>query len=138
MRRSVVAIATSLVVLTLGVTAGADQKKADAKFCAAAAQFHSDSGTLSSIGPQSTVAELHAATNRVDNDVATMQKAAKKMKTPTAKEFTSAMVQLKKDVNAIHDDATLEQVRGKLNTDIQNVQTLGHRVANEAGCPAPQ
>jgi hypothetical protein len=92
---------------------------------------------LSSIGPQSTVAELRAVTGRVDNDVATMQKAATKMKTPTAKEFTTAVSQLKKDVNAIPDDATLAQVRSKVDNDIQNVENLGMKVATEAGCPAP-
>jgi hypothetical protein len=126
-----------LVALTLGVTAGADQKKAETQFCAAAAQFDSDSGALSAIGPQSTVAELRAATNRVENDANMMQKDAKKMKTPTAKEFTTAMSQLKKSVNNIPDQATLDQVRTKLDKDIQNVTNLGQKVAVEAGCPSP-
>jgi hypothetical protein len=66
-----------------------------------------------------------------------MESAADKMKTPAAKQFTEAMKVLKQDVNDIPDDATLEQVRSKIRTDIQNAESTGQQVATEAGCPPP-
>jgi hypothetical protein len=134
--RAAILIATGLVALTAGAVAHADPK-ADAKFCAAAAEYRSGIAELNAIGPHSTVAELRAATDRLDKPVADMQKAADKMKTPTAKRFTESMKQLKGDVDAIPDEATLEQVRDKVRGDIQNAQSAGRQVAAEAGCPAP-
>jgi hypothetical protein len=134
--RTAIVIATGLVALTAGAVAHAD-RKADQKFCAAAAEYRSDIAELNSIGPHSTVAELRAATDRLDKPVNDMQKAADKMKTPTAKHFTESMKQLKVDVNSIPDDATLEQARAKIRGDIQNAQDAGRQVATEAGCPPP-
>ena len=135
--RTGIVIATSIVALTTSLVAHADEKKADQQFCAAAVEFRSDVAELKAIGPHSTVAELRAATDRLDKPVSDMQKAADKMKTPAAKQFTEAMKVLKQDVNNIPDDATLEQVRSKIHADIQNAQSAGQQVATEAGCPSP-
>lgn len=134
--RTAIVIATGLVALTAGAIAHADQK-ADQKFCTAAAEYRSDITELNAIGRHSTVAELRAATNRLDKPVNDMQKAADKMKTPTAKHFTESMKQLKEDVNSIPDDATLDQVRAKIQGDIENAENAGRQVATEAGCPPP-
>jgi hypothetical protein len=135
MRKAIV-IATGLVALTAGSAAKADQK-ADQKFCAAAATFDSDAAELKAIGPHSTMAELRAATDRVEKSATAMQKAAAKIKTPTAKEFDASMKQLKQDVDKVPDDATLEQVRSKIKTDVQGTQSTGQQLATESGCPQP-
>jgi hypothetical protein len=136
--RTAIVVGASIIALTAGVAAHADQRKEDQKFCADVAAFESDVAQLNAIGQQSTVAELRAANDRVVNDAANMQKIAHKMKTPTAKQFTEAMKQLQHDVNAIPDNATLEQVRAKINADIRNAQNTGRQLAGESGCPAPQ
>jgi hypothetical protein len=59
------------------------------------------------------------------------------MKTPAAKQFEGAMTRLRNDVNTIPDDATLDQVRTKISSDIQNAQSRAQEVAIEAGCPSP-
>jgi len=133
--KTAIAIATGLALLTAGV-AYADQR-ADARFCAAAAEFRSDVAELNAIGPHSTVAELRAATHRLDRPVNQMQRAAKKMRTPAANNFNEAMKLLRVDVNNVPDDATLEQVRAKIHADVENARDAGRQVATEAGCPAP-
>ncbi|MGA7121812.1 MAG: hypothetical protein WBY94_17020 [Polyangiaceae bacterium] len=134
--RTATMITAGLVAFTIGVVAQADQK-ADEKFCASAAAFDSNLAELNAIGPHSTVAELRAATKRLDDSAIDMQKAAKKMKTPAAKQFNEAMRQLKNDVDSIPDDATLNQVHSKIRADVQNAQSAGQQVAAGAGCPAP-
>lgn len=136
--RTRAAIAAGLVTLAAAVSAQADQKSAaDDKFCAAIAALDSDLTELNAIGPHSTVAELRAAINRVDDDTTEMRKAAGKMKTPTAKQFTADVKQLDHDVNNIPSNATLEQVRARIHDDGQNARAAGQQLAAESGCPQP-
>jgi len=134
--RAAIVMATGLVALTASLAVSADQKKYDEKFCAASASYQSDVAELHAIGPHSTVAEVRAAVDRLDTDVTQMMKAAAKMKTPTAKQFTDATKKLDKDVKDIPDDATLQQVHAKLQADVQSAETAGRQLAAEAGCPA--
>jgi len=133
MRRSI-AIATGLFALTFGALVHADQKS-DQQFCASVAAFETDLAQVNAINPHSTVGELRAATDRLDTDTNNMQKAADKMKSPAAKQFRDSIKILKHDVNAIPDDATLAQVREKIQTDVQNARISGRALAAEAGCP---
>jgi hypothetical protein len=130
-------LATGLAALTMSFAANADQKKADEKFCAAVASYQADAAELKAMGEHSTVAEVRAAMTRLDNDVNQMQSAASKMKTPTAKQFMEATKQLRKDVNNIPDDATLQQVHSKLQADVEKARSAGMQLATEAGCPLP-
>jgi hypothetical protein len=129
-------LTAGLVVLATAGIARANQR-ADEKFCASAAAFDSNVAELHAINRHSTVAELRDATNRVENSANDMQRAARKMKTPAAKQFEGAMTRLRNDVNTIPDDATLDQVRTKISSDIQNAQSRAQEVAIEAGCPSP-
>lgn len=129
--------ATVMAALTAGVVVRADDKKADEKFCAAATSYRSNVEELKAMGPHSTVAEVRAGKDRIDKDVAQMQTAASKMKTPTAKTFLQATKRLDRDVNTISDESTLKQVHDKLMTDIQSAESAGRDLANEAGCPSP-
>ncbi len=131
-------LATGLITLATGVVAHAEQQKTDEKFCAAVASFEGNMAELRAVGPHSTIAEIRAATDRVANDASKMERAAHKMKTPTAKPFTDAVAQLKTDVRAIPDDATLQQVHEKIHTDVQNAKTTGEALAVEAGCPVAE
>lgn len=136
--RTGAAIAAGLVTLAGAHTAQADQKSpADDRFCADIAALDSDLMELNAIGPHSTVAELRAAINRVDDDNTEIRKAAGKMKTPTAKQFTGAIKQLDHDVNNIPSNATLEQVRTRIHDDGQNALAAGQQLAAESGCPQP-
>jgi hypothetical protein len=124
-----------MAALTVSVVLHADQKKADEKFCGAVASFQSNAAELKAIGPHATMAEVRAASRRIDNDVEQMKSAASKMKTPAAKQFLVAMKQLNKDVSSIPDDATLQQVHSKIEADARDARTSGRQVAAEAGCP---
>jgi hypothetical protein len=115
-------------------SAKADQTKDDQKFCASVASFRTNIAELNAMDEHSTVAELRSAIKRVDHDVSEMQKAASKMKTPTAKEFTDAMKQLDKDTSSVSDDATLQQARATVEADAQRARASGLRLASEAGC----
>jgi hypothetical protein len=129
------AIAAGLATATAVISAHADEKKNEAKFCTALTALDSDIGQLKSIGPDSTVGEVRAVQGRVDTNAKEVRKAAGKMKTPTAKEFNGAVDQLKADVHNIPDDATLAQVRDKIRSDADNVQTTGKQLASESHCP---
>ena len=135
MKRAIVTTAV-MAALTASLAVHADDKKADEKFCAAVTSYRSNVEELKAIGPHSTVAEVRAARTRIDKDVADMQTAASKMKTPTAKTFLQATKRLDQDVSKISDDATLRQVHAKLQADVQGAQEAGRDLANEAGCPA--
>ena len=135
MKRAIITT-TVLAALTASFAVHADNKKADEKFCAAVTSYRSNIAELKTMGPHSTVAELRSAKSRIDKDVAEMQTAAAKMKTPTAKTFLQATRRLDQDVNKVSDDATLKQVQDKLQADVQSAQSAGRDLANEAGCPA--
>jgi hypothetical protein len=139
MKKAIV-MATGLVVLTASLSVGADQKTEDAKFCAAAAAYQSDSAELKALGPHSTMGEVRAASDRLQSDVSAMQSAASHMKTPAAKQFLDATNQLTKSIQNVPDDATLQQARTTIQTNAQNAQAAGRQLAKEAGCPvtAPQ
>lgn len=133
--RTAIVIAAGIVALTASVAAQADSKQ-DQKFCAALSSYTSDMDELHAMGPNSTVAEMRAGVRRIDGDVQQMQSSAGKMKTPTAKQFTASVDQLKKDINNVPDDATMQQVHSKIQGDIQNAKASGQSLATEAGCPA--
>jgi hypothetical protein len=127
-----------LVVVCAAFAVHADQKKYDAKFCAAAESFRANAAELNAIGPQSTVAEARAAQNRVNHDVQQMRSAAGWINTPTAKQFVTTTDRLDKDLNKIPDDATLQQEHDRIKQDVQDAQAAGRQLATEAGCPPPQ
>jgi hypothetical protein len=135
MKRAIVTT-TVMAALTASFAVHADEKKADEKFCAAVTSYRSDVAELKAMGPHSTVAELKAAKIRIDKDVSQMQTAASKMKTPTAKTFLAATKKLDQEINNIPDEATLKQVRDKLQADVQSAESAGRDLAAEAGCPA--
>lgn len=131
-----VLIATGLFAATMmSAVAHAEDKQHDEKFCASLAKFHADFMTLQSIGPSSTVAELRAAADRIATDADDVQSAAQKMKSPTAKQFTSSAHQLRKEVRALPANITIDQAKSRLHDDIQNVQQSAQKLATESGCP---
>ncbi len=133
-----VAIGGGLIAIGTALSAYAGQTKPDAKFCQAVAAYQNDAAALQAIGPHSTLAELRAARDRVDNDVQQMRQAAWWMHTPASKRFSEAVDRLDKDINDVPDDATVAQVRGEISGDVQNARDAGRQVAAEAGCPVPQ
>jgi hypothetical protein len=137
MKTRAIVIATALAALTAGTAVHADQTTQNAKFCAAVGSFRSNVAQLRAISPQSTVAELRAATGRIDNDISDMQNTAKKMDTPTAKEFNDALKKVERDTNGVSDDTTLSQVHTQLQGDIDHARATGRQLAMESGCPAP-
>lgn len=115
--------------------AHADEKKADEKFCAAAAAYQSDIAELKATGEHSTVAEVRAARRRIDAHVHDMTTAAARMKTPAAKTFLAATHKLDKDIDSVSDDATLKQVSDTIRADVKEAKAAAEQVAAEAGCP---
>jgi hypothetical protein len=134
MKKAIV-MTVGLSLLAVVVSARADEKKVDEKFCAAEAAFHSDIEQLNAVGPHTTAAEVHAVKDRIDNEVFQMQMAASRMKTPAAKAFLDATKQLDKDLGNIPDDATLQQAHARIQSDAESAQTAGRHLADEAGCP---
>jgi hypothetical protein len=133
-------VAAGLAALTMSAAASADEAKKNAKFCSSLTDFDSGVATLQSIGATSTVADLRSATGRVEADANKVMKAAGKIKTDTAKQFTESARQLRMDTSAIPDTVTIEQARSRIDGDVQNVKRAARQLATEAGCPeaAPQ
>src|SRR5262245_65247524 len=85
-------------LFTLAVTASIaradDQKSHEDKFCVALSAVDDDLAKLDAIAPSSTVRELQAATDQIRKDADAATKQARKIKSPTAKQFTEAANQL--------------------------------------------
>jgi hypothetical protein len=134
MRESTVVLAGLALCMMMGMPA-CKANKPDETFCVATARLDMDLAELNAIGPHSTVAELRAASDRTEYHVATMQRAAARMKTPAAQRFTAATKQLKRDIEKVPEEATLEQVYAAIAADAQNARAARDELAGEAGCP---
>ena len=135
MKTRPVLIASFFAATMTSAMAHADEQKHEKDFCAGLARFHADFTTLESIGPNSTMAELRAASDRIAADANDVQKAAHKIKSPAAKQFTDSARQLHEEVQALPPDTTIEQAKSKLHGDVQNVQQSAQKLAAESGCP---
>lgn len=136
MKTRAVLIATGFFAATMtSAMAHADQQKHEKDFCAALAKVHTDFTTLQSIGPSSTMAELRAASDRLAMNANDVQKAADKIKSPTAKQFTDSARQLRDEVQALPPNITVSQAKSRIHDDIQNVQQSAQKLATESGCP---
>jgi hypothetical protein len=136
MRTRALLISTGLFAATMtSAVAHADEDKPETKFCAALAKFHADLTTLESIGPSSTMAELRASSDRIATDADDVQKAASKLKSPTAKQFTDSAHQLREEVRGLPPSITIEQAKSRIHDDVQNVQQSAQKLAAESGCP---
>jgi hypothetical protein len=136
MRKSGILIAVSLAALAISAAAPADEAKKNAKFCASLTDFDSGVAALQAIGPTSTVKQLRTAADRVEADANKVLKAAGKIKSDTAKQFTDSARQLRKDASAIPDTVTIEQAHSRIDDGVQNVKRAARQLATESGCPA--
>jgi hypothetical protein len=136
MRTGPILIVAGLAALMATASANADTTKKNAKFCSSMADFDSDVSALRSIGPGSTIAELRAATERVESSAHKVVKTGGKLDTPTSKQFTDSAKQLRKDANAMPDSLTIAQAQSRVQSDVQNVERAARQLAAESGCPA--
>lgn len=130
-----VAAAVALLLLVASTTAHADDAKKKARFCAALGTFENDVAALQSLGPGSTIGQLHAAADRVDAAAYKVQKTAGKIKSPTAKGFTQSVRQLNVDSKQIPRTLTIQQAQSRIAGDVQNVKRSARQLASESGCP---
>lgn len=136
MKARAVLISIGLFAASMTSTvAHADQEKREQAFCDALARFRSGVTTLESIGPNSTMAELRAASDRVAMDADDVEKAAHRIKSPTAKQFTDSARQLRAEIRALAPNITVDQAKSRIHNDVQNVQRSGQRLATKSGCP---
>jgi hypothetical protein len=140
MRKGMTLAVAGLAALMTTASARADVTKKNAKFCTALGDFSSDVNAVRSMGPGSTVAELRAASARVDKDAHDVVKTAGKINTPTAKRFTDSARQLRVDASQMPDSITIAQAQSRIRGDLQNVERAARQLATESGCPeaAPQ
>jgi hypothetical protein len=138
MKTRAVLIATSLCAATaMSAVAQPDQKKHQAAFCATLVKFRTDVTTLESTGPSSTMAELRSASDRLAMDADEVQRAAHKMKSPAAKQFTDSARQLREQIQSLPPNITVDQAKSRIQDDLQNVRQSAHKLATESGCPEP-
>ena len=137
MKITAIALAAGLVATTAGTTLHADQTHNE-RFCAAANAFRTDVTQLRAMGRNATVGELRATVDRIQSDADEMEHVSGQMNTPTSRQFHEALKKLRYDVNSVPSDATLEQVRGQIQGDIDNARSTGWQVASEAGCTIPE
>jgi hypothetical protein len=135
MRTGTILVAAGLAALMTTAAARADEAKKNAKFCASLGDFNSDVSTLRSMGAGSTIADLRAASERLEKDANNVVKAAGKMDTPTAKRLTDSARQLRNDAKAVPDTLTIAQAQSRVQGDVQNVQRAARQLATESGCP---
>ncbi len=136
MRTRAILIVAGLAAMTAAAaTARADATKKNAKFCGALTDFSSDVAALQSVGPDSTLANLRAASARIEGDAQKVVKTAGKIDTPTAKQFTLSAHQLRVDANNAPESITVAQAQSRIQGDVQNVERAARQLATEAGCP---
>jgi hypothetical protein len=128
------AVAGIAALMTTAI-ARADATKENAKFCGALGDFSSDVNAVRSMGSGSTVAELRAASERVEKHAHDVVKTAGKINTPTAKQFTDSAQQLRLDASHIPDSITIAQAQSRIHGDLQNVERAARQLATESGCP---
>ena len=136
MKTRAILIATGFFAATMSsAMAHADPQKHEKDFCAALAKIHADFTALQSIGPSSTMAELRATSDRLATNADDVQKAAHKIKSPAAKQFTDSARQLRDQVQALPPNITVDQAKSRIHDDLQSVQQSAQRLATESGCP---
>lgn len=138
MKITAIALATGLAAMTAGTTLHADQMKNNERFCAAANAYRTDVTQLRAMGPHATVGELRTTVDRIQSDADEMEQVSGRMNTPTSRQFHEALKKLRYDVSSVPNDATLEQARGRIQSDIDNARSTGWQVATEAGCSIPE
>lgn len=136
MKTRAVLIAIGFFTTTMTAAAAhAEQKKHEQAFCASLAKFRADFRALQSTGPSSTMAELRTAADRVGMDADDVERAARRINSPTAKQFTDSARQLREEVQALPPNVTVDQARSKIHDDVQNVHQSARKLATESGCP---
>jgi len=128
-------LACLLTIVAGTATAYADKEKHEEKFCAALTALGSDMSGLQALGPTSTMKEVRAALKQADKDGQTVATQAKKIGTPTAKQFTQSLNQLSDKSSKLSDNMTVEQAHERINQDIKNVVRDAKALATESGCP---
>ena len=94
-----------LIAATLGAKAYADDTKANnEKFCEAMTDYRADLKKLDEIGPNATLAQLRATSDRVVASGQKVQQAQAKLDTPAAKDFRAANMKLRTDAKALLSD----------------------------------
>lgn len=136
MKTRPVLIATAFFAATMtSAMAHANAQKPEKDFCAALGKVRTDFTKLQSIGPSSTMEELRAASDRLATDANDVQKAASKIKSPTAKQFTDSARKLHEEIQALPPNMTVEQAKSRIHDDVQNMQQSAQKLAAESGCP---
>jgi hypothetical protein len=123
-------------MIALMVGACQSEQKAEQKLCTAATSFRAHLAELDRMTPQSTVAQVRAATDKIASDANDIQRAASRMRTPAAEQFNSAVIQLKRNADSIPAGMTVGEAQARLASDMRNVRTSGQALTTEAGCPA--
>ena len=131
-----VAITTTLLALGLmSASSRADKKQDQQKFCSAATTLNEDITRLNTLTGNSTVREVKIVTNKLRQDANTTMKAARKLKTPAATQFTQSAQQLVTETRNLPENMRVSQVLSRLEGDANNVRQSGHALAAESGCP---
>lgn len=126
--------ATFALALTSSI-ATADEKKHDEKFCAHLSSLNENITKLQGMGPDSKIGELKSTLKETRKNADDVTKEAKKMKSPSAKQFTQSANQLSTETKNIPDNMTVAQVKTRIKDDIQNVEQSAQALSDEAGCP---
>jgi hypothetical protein len=127
--------ASILLVVMTSMTARADRKKHEEKYCSALSGVSTDLAKLEALGPRSTLSELRAEVMQIDKDAKTVDREARKIKTATSKQFVQAAEQLYKEMRSLPDSMTIEEARTRLDGDVQAVKRSARALATESGCP---
>lgn len=133
-RAVLIAIGMSAATMT-SAAAHAQQSKHEEAFCAALTRFRADVATLQSTQPSSTMAEFRASADRVAKDADDLQRAASKINSATAKQFTTSTRRLRNEIQAMPPNVTVAHAKSRIHGDVQNVQQSAQQLASESRCP---
>src|SRR5262249_14691546 len=125
-----------LIAALLTTGAYADQAKQEKKFCDTLEKFSVDLSKLEAVTPQSTMGELRAAADRVEKDADDVTTAARKIKTPTAKQFTQPANQWRSELKSMSSNVTVEQAKARIKDDLTNTRDAAQKLADESQCPS--
>lgn len=132
MRTFTITAVTFGLALTSSIASA--EKKHEEKFCSALYSLNESITKLEAMGPSSTIGELKSTLKETRKHSEEVGKEARKMKSPSAKEFTAAADKLKSKEN-ISNDMTVEQAKTQIKDDVQNLGQKTQTLADESGCP---
>jgi hypothetical protein len=131
-----IAIVLSLFAFGAAGAAGCESKQQSReKYCSTLSALSQRYAELDAMGPNTTIHDVMAVAQKLQDDTQRTAKAARGIGTPAAKQLTEAADRLDSDAHHVSADTTVAQLKARLATDGAEVKQRAQALATESGCP---